>query len=189
MSQLPQRKNIRLKDYDYSSNGMYFITVCCNNKYNYLGKISCDENTTHKISDYHLTDCRGGVLLHPSSEYPIVQLTNIGQIVSEQWYELKNRYQTIGLDQFVIMPNHIHGIISIENDREEQSPSPTISDIICAYKSITTKLSNKSDQSRGRIIWQRGYYEHIIRNQQELQEIREYIVNNPAKWQLDKYYM
>ena len=153
---LSTRKNIRLKNYDYSSNGMYFVTICCR---------------------------RGGALLHP-----IIELSNIGEIISEQWYELKSRYQNILLDQFVVMPNHIHGIIVIDNEQAEQSPAPTIGNIVCAYKSITTKLSNKKENFPGRIIWQRGYYDHIIRYKDELRKIREYIQTNPLKWEDDKYY-
>jgi REP element-mobilizing transposase RayT len=169
---LPIRKNIRLKGYDYSSNGMYFITICCENRNNFFGKI-----------------CRGGALLHP-----IIELSNIGEIISEQWYGLKNRFQNILLDQFVVMPNHIHGIIIIDNERAdtvpervEQSPIP-IGNIICAYKSITTKLLNKYDNLPGRIIWQRNYYDHIIHDENELQRIRQYITDNLAKWHEDEYF-
>ena len=147
---------------------MYFITICCENKKNYFGKICCR---------------RGGALLHP-----IIELSSIGKIISEQWYELKNRYQNILFDQFVVMPNHIHGIIIIDNEQAEQSPAPTIGNIICAYKSITTKLSNKNDNFLGRTIWQRGYYDHIIRNEAEYQKIWEYVDTNQLKWELDKYY-
>jgi REP element-mobilizing transposase RayT len=86
------------------------------------------------------------------------------------------------------MPNHIHGIIMID-ERAEQSPAPTVGDIICTYKSITTKLSNRSNNVYGCTIWQRNYYEHIIRNEKELSEIRQYIFDNPAKWQEDKYFI
>lgn len=166
MDKLPKRKNIRLKGYDYSQAGYYFITICSKDRKKCFGDIS---------------DGRGGALLHP-----IVELSKIGAILLEQWYELKNRYPIIGLDQFIIMPNHIHGIIIIDNELAEQSPAPTIGNIICAYKSITTKLSNRINNSPGRIIWQRNYYDHIIRDERELMKIRQYIINNPAKWQEDR---
>ena len=73
--------------------------------------------------------------------------------------------------------------------RVEQSSTPTIGNIICAHKSITTKLSNKKDNFPGRVIWQRNYYDHIIRDEHELQRIREYIIYNPAKWKDDKYFV
>ncbi|MDF2523989.1 MAG: transposase, partial [Clostridiales bacterium] len=142
MDNLPQRKQLRLKDFDYSQAGYYFVTICTQNRKNYLGEIYC----------------RGGALLHP-----VIELSAAGEIASEQWFELTNRYKNILLDQFVIMPNHIHGIIIIDSGRAEQSPAPTtIGDIICAYKSMTTKLSNKNNNSPGRTIWQKSYYDHII---------------------------
>jgi REP element-mobilizing transposase RayT len=112
----------------------------------------------------------------------------------EQWYELKNRYQNILLDQFVVMPNHIHGIIIIDNEQTDmeservEQRSTTIDNIICAYKSITTKLLNKYDNLPGRIIWQRNYYDHIIHDENELQRIRQYITDNLAKWHEDEYF-
>ncbi len=186
----------------------------------------------------HDTDIRrGGALLHPS-----VELSDVGQIVSEQWFELKNRYPRIELDQFIVMPNHIHGIIIINAEQAEQSPAPTtectrctntraeqspapttecnrgtdtraeqsptpttectrgtdtqveqspaptIGAIICAYKSITTRLANKKHNAPGRIIWQRNYYDHVIRDESDLLNIRQYIQDNPFKWEEDKYY-
>ena len=86
------------------------------------------------------------------------------------------------------MPNHIHGLIIIATEWAEQSPAPTIGNIICAYKSITTKLANKADNLSGRTIWQRNYY-HIIRNEGELTLVRKYIKDNPLKWEEDKYYL
>lgn len=166
---LPKRKNIRLKDYDYSQAGYYFITLCCEDRKNYFGKISY---------------CRGGALLHPT-----VELSDIGKIILEQWYELRNRYPNIRLDQFIVMPNHIHGILTIENEQAEQSPAPTIGVVICAYKSITTKLSNRNDNSPGRTLWQRNYYDHIIRGEEDLLKVRHYIEDNPLKWQEDKYFV
>ena len=164
---LPKRKNIRLKNYDYSSNGMYFITICCKDRINYLGEI-----------------CNRTALLQP-----IVKLSDIGEMISEHWYKLINRYENMLSDKFVVMPNHIHGIIVIDFERAKQSPAPTIGDIICTYKSITTKLANKNNNSPGRTIWQRGYYEHIIRYENEYQKIWEYIDSNPLKWQEDCFYL
>lgn len=167
MNRSPRRKNIRLKNYDYSQPGYYFITICCKDRIKYLGEI----------------DCRDGALLHP-----IMELSNIGHIVKDQWYELINRYPSIKLDQFIVMPNHIHGIIIIDNVRAEQGPAPTISTMVCAFKSITTKLVNKADNSPGRRIWQSNYYDHIIRNEEDLLNIRKYIESNPLKWDDDKYF-
>jgi putative transposase len=123
------------------------------------------------------------------SACPSVELSEIGRIITRQWYELKNRYPHIQLDQFVVMPNHVHGIIILENTRAGQSPAPTVGHIIGSYKSITTKMSNIFDKTPNRYIWQRGFYDHIIRDDNDLQRIRQYIDDNPAKWQEDKYFI
>ena len=122
------------------------------------------------------------------------RLTPIGEIIEREWYSLAERYPHITFDNFVVMPNHIHAIISINWDseiRQEQSPCPThptIGDIICAYKSITTKLCNKNDNITGRKIWHFRFHDHIIRNQDEYQLIWQYIDENPVRWKEDRYY-
>lgn len=150
----PKRKNIRLKEYDYSQNGYYFITICTHNRQQILSELR-----------------RGGVLLRP-----------IGKIAENEINELTKRYK-ITINNYVIMPDHIHMIIEInhDNQRAEQSPAPTIGDIICAFKSITTKIANKKDACFGRQIWQRNYYEHIIRDEKDYINAMEYILNNPLK--------
>lgn len=153
-----QRKQIRLKNYNYSDSGAYFVTICTQNRKQILSKI-----------------CRGGVELLPN-----------GYICENQIKALQIRYN-IKINKYIIMPNHIHLIIIIEN-REEQSPSPTLSDIICAFKSITTKAANKNDNISGRQIWQRSFYKHIIRNEKDYEEIWNYIDTNPLKWETDKFY-
>ena len=170
MNNLPQRKNIRLNDYDYSQNGAYFITICSYNREHIFGRIDVGQG---------LCSCRNVL--------PVCNLSEIGTIVFQQMYELQNRYTDIEIDKFVVMPNHIHVIIFIK--RQEQSPCPTIGDIICAYKSITTKMCNKKDNNtNGRKIWQFRFHDHIIRNEAEYQKIWEYIDTNHLKWQNDCYY-
>ncbi|MEG1044002.1 MAG: transposase [Oscillospiraceae bacterium] len=153
---MPKRKQIRLQGYDYSSNGAYFVTICTNNRQELLCEI-----------------CRGGALLLP-----------IGTICENEISQLQKRYM-IKIDKYVIMPNHIHMVIVIDEERAEQSPSPTISDIICTFKSLTTKLSNANDNITGRKIWQRSFHDHIIRNENEYQKICQYIDTNPQKWDED----
>ena len=155
-----KRKSIRLKNWDYSNNGAYFVTICTQDRLHILCEI-----------------CRGGALLLP-----------IGDICKAQISEFEQRYP-IRIDKYVIMPNHIHMIIIVNKEREEQSPSPTLADIICAFKSITTKLSNQKDNIKGRKIWQRSYHDHIIRNEQEHKKICQYIDTNPLKWELDCYHV
>lgn len=149
-----RRKNIRLNGYDYSKNGFYYITICTHNRQQILSQI-----------------CRGGVLLRP-----------LGQIVKSEIKNLENRYGLI-IEPYVIMPDHVHMIVEIpyRREREEQSPSPTIgiADIMCAFKSITTKKCNNFENRPERQIWQRSYYDHIIRNENDHFAITEYILNNP----------
>lgn len=148
---------MRLCGYDYSQNGKYFITICTKSRREALSDI-----------------CRGGALLRPIGKISETEIRNL----SEQ--------SNINVDKYVIMPNHIHMIITIQ--RVEQSPTPTIADIICAFKSITTKSANKSNSIPGRQIWQRSYHDHIIRNEQEYQRIWQYIDTNPLIWEKDCYY-
>ena len=155
--ELPIRKKIRLKEYDYSRNGAYFITICTQHKRHFLSEI-----------------CRGGALLLP-----------VGQMVENEILALEQKYDLI-VDRYIIMPNHLHLLLRLE--RAEQSPAPTISEVICTLKSITTKKANLCDNTPGRKIWQRSFYDHIIRNEQDYLEIWRYIDQNPLRWELDEFY-
>ena len=171
MNELPKRKQIRLKDYDYSQNGYYFITICTESRQTILSDVR-----------------RGGVLLRP-----------IGKIAENEMVELTKRYK-IEINPYIIMPDHIHMIIKINRKtqraeqspraeqslRAEQSPAPTVCDMICAFKSLTTKIANKNDNCIGRKVWQRNYYEHIIRDENDYITKAEYILNNPLKWELER---
>ncbi|SHF17245.1 transposase [Dysgonomonas macrotermitis] len=172
-----KRKNIRLQGYDYSSEGLYFVTICTQNMKCIFGEV-----TDGKI-EYRDSDVGAGLCSALNSK--IVHLSDIGVIVQNQWLSLPQRFPTIELFNFIVMPNHFHGIIHI---RTEQNPAPTLSDIICAFKSITTKIRNKSFHTTGQKIWQRNYYEHIIRNDRSLIQIADYISSNPVNWQSDRYY-
>ena len=158
---LPKRKNVRLKDYDYSENGAYFITIC-----------SLDKQNIFSVINVGTTTGRPNIL----SDYGIIIENNINNI--------PKIYIGATIDKYVIMPNHIHFIIRIENDIEGGRPMvvPTISKIIQQFKgSVTKKI--------GTTIWQTRFYDHIIRNETEYQEIWKYIDENPIKWQEDKYYI
>ncbi len=160
--ELPKRKSIRLKDYDYSQNGAYFVTICTHNRECIFGEIVVGQG---------LCSCR---------------LTQNGNIIGEEIDALLIRYPGIVISNYVIMPNHIHIIIQIE--RQEQSPCPTVGDVICTFKSITTKKSNLFDNVKGRKIWQFRYHDHIIRNEKEYLKIWQYIDTNPQKWEEDCYH-
>ena len=172
---LPKRKNIRLKEYDYSKNGAYFITICTHNRERLFGE----------FVGQGLCSCR----------LPEIVLSVMGKNISNELLQLEKRYQLMKINKYIIMPNHIHVIVVLDNDRlqnlyelQEQSPCPTIGDIICAFKSITTKQCNKSDNIIERKIWQPRFHDHIIRNDEEYKILWEYIDTNPLKWELDKYF-
>ncbi|NUO08167.1 MAG: transposase [Candidatus Brocadia sp.] len=171
------RRSIRLKEYDYSRNGAYFITVCVYDKKCIFGKIINES----------------------------VELTHIGKMVNDFWYEIPNHFKNVILDTFIVMPNHIHGIIiitgdcmdavstppniNIDNGRDGVSPPKwkrTLGQIIGYYKYQTTKIINQMNKTAGDHLWQRNYYDHIIRNVDNLNKIREYIIQNPLKWALDR---
>ena len=150
---LPQRKNIRLKYYDYSLEGYYFITICTKNKECILSEIkSCGNMNCTSV------------------------LTKEGKIVDKYLNKIKNVYSNIIIDEYIIMPNHIHMILII-NKKENNS----ISKIIQQFKRIVTKELKYS-------LWQKLFYEHIIRNEKEYLMIKQYIINNPYNWKNDKYY-
>ncbi len=111
---------------------------------------------------------------------PNVSLSKYGEIAKEYLYNINSSYENVQLDCFCIMPNHIHCVIII-NKRSPRAAPPTIPKIVNAFKGLSAKKTETD-------LWQRGFYEHIIRNEQELTEIREYILNNPLKWELDKYF-
>lgn len=215
--QIHHRRSIRLKGYDYSQVGLYFITICCQDRAHLFGKI---ENGEMILNEY-------------------------GKIAHEEWDKTEKIRTNCRIHEFIIMPNHIHGIIEIifkkENDRGEskfapteapteaptnnfQSPSQTIGSIIRGFKIATIKrikesiLNNSSskgelqfakieekdkDSSTGELqfaptaptekiksldfkLWQRNYYEHIIRSEKDYHRIAQYIINNPKKWDNDK---
>ena len=164
MRELPVRKSIRLKGYDYSQAGYYFVTLCVEGKHEILGEVDVGQG---------LCSCR---------------LSDIGDIAYTELYKLETRYENIKIDKQVIMPNHIHVIIKI--NRREQSPRPTtLMDIMCAYKSLTTKCYNKTFGISGRTIWQERFHDIIIRNEKQYRFICQYIEENPTKWADDRYFV
>ena len=156
---LPKRKSTRLKNYDYSQNGYYFITICTHKKQKLLCNIV-------------------GEGLAP----PEIVLSKYEKIINTQLLDLEKRYSCIKVDKFVIMPNHIHIILVIQNSGGA-SPSPTISDIICTLKSLTTRMSGLNP------FWQRSFHDHIICSEQDYLKIWNYIDTNPQKWSEDCFYI
>ncbi len=170
------RRSIRLKNYDYSQSGAYFITICTQNRKCLLGNIVRDEMMANEL----------------------------GKMAEFTWYDLPNHNKDIMLDAFVVMPNHVHGIIFITDtvgagskpalpvhSKPAQEAVPKghgLSEIIRQLKTFSAKRINQHRQTPNNPIWQRNYYEHIIRDEFELQKTREYIINNPLNWRTDEDY-
>lgn len=160
-----KRKSIRLKEYDYSQEGYYFITICTQGRRKMLSEIK-NEN------------CRNGFYARPK-----ITLYKFGKIIKDEIEKINEKYENIKINEYIIMPNHIHMIIEI---RAGTRPAPTLNDIIRNFKSMTTlryiKNIKKNFEKR---VWQRNYYEHIIRNEKELYATIEYIKYNPINWDND----
>ena len=173
------RRSIRLKGYDYSQAGLYFITICTQNRLCLFGEIENGE----------------------------MILNDPGIMIEHQWQELIYCFDNIKLHEFIVMPNHFHGIIEfvgvpLVGTQNMEQPStmgqpqgiaPTVGDMVGAFKSLTTneyiRGVKNNDWSRfNKKLWQRNYYEHIIRDEKSYYRILEYIKTNPRKWQDDKYY-
>ena len=160
---MPKRKHPRLGFYDYSTAGAYFITICTQDNRCLLSRIV-------------------GRGLAPAE----IQYTAYGQIAREQLLALEQRYPSVKVDQYVIMPNHIHMILELE-ETAGASPRPTVMDVVCAFKSLTTRYCKKEKPIDK--LFQTSFYEHVIRGQKDYEEIAAYIANNPKQWELDKLYV
>lgn len=182
-SDIHHRRSVRLKDYDYSRVGAYFVTVCAWQR-----------------------ECLFGEVVDGA-----MRLNEYGRVVQACWDDLPDHYPHIELDTFAIMPNHIHGIIVLTDTQNVGAGSPrpetdspmetvpqekgrgtlplqkhTFGQIMGYFKYQSTKHINKIRDNPGCPVWQRNYYEHVIRNEDELTRARQYIVNNPLKWELDE---
>ena len=168
--ELQTRKPNRLKNYDYSQNGAYFITICTKDRKEILSQVIVGEGLAPPVKG-----------LAP----PVLKLLPFGECIKEQINNLEIRYENVKIDNYVIMPNHIHILMRIENQTGGASPSPTVSDIICAFKSLSTLECKKLLPID--ILFQRSYHDHIIRDDIDYQNICQYIDENPIKWAEDKY--
>lgn len=151
------RRSIRLRDYDYSQPGAYYVTICTYEREHLFGRVKDGK----------------------------IALNEYGKAVWECWRELPKRYVTVRLDAFVIMPNHIHAIIILTAGL---SPRASLSEIVRNLKTYSAKWINRLRRSPQAPVWQRNYYEHIVRDNQEWEAIREYIRNNPVNWEQDIEY-
>ena len=165
MKEFPKRKSTRLKNYDYASAGAYFITICTKDRECTLSTISVGQG------------------LAPADNI----LSTYGNIAQEQLMTLESKYNHIQLDKYVIMPNHIHILISLEDKTAGASPCPTISDIVCTFKSLTTRLCRENG-FKDKQLFQTSFHDHIIRDRYDYDKIWEYIDTNPLKWKTDCFY-
>lgn len=183
------RRSIRLRDYDYAQSGLYFVTICVHDRLCLFGDIYND----------------------------VMRLNDAGTMTHQWFIELENKFPDLQCDEFICMPNHIHLIIAKTGKREYQQtvgsdlcvrPSPSestqkgdpngsaspLQKIVQWYKTMTTNEYIRGVKNDGWVtfskrLWQRNYWEHVIRSEQELYEIREYINNNPARWATDELYI
>jgi putative transposase len=162
-----RRRSLRLKDYNYAGSGAYFVTICAKDRLPLFGDVIEGD----------------------------MRLTDYGRIVDQEWKISAKIRREITLDAFIVMPNHIHGIILIEESNVGATGgSPvrsgprrhSLGSFLSGFKSATTKRINDLQRTSGLSVWQRNYYEHVIRNEQSLHCIREYIANNPARWDFDR---
>jgi len=165
-----QRRSIRLKDYDYSKAGAYFVTICTQGR-----------------------ECLLGEVVDAS-----IVLNQYGGIVEQVWCKIPHHFSSVTLDAAVIMPNHFHGIVLIAEESlpvqqnshdlapKQNSKKPTLGQIVAYFKYQSTKLINEAQDLTGVKFWQRNYYEHIIRSEASLARLRTYIAQNPQKWQHDQ---
>ncbi|HEX9756891.1 MAG TPA: transposase [Nitrospiria bacterium] len=169
-----QRHSIRLKGFDYSQAGAYFVTICVRNR-----------------------ECLFGNMVDGK-----VQMNDVGRVVQTVWEELPKRYPGVGTDASIVMPNHVHGIVVFTdhvgaglalsnqnitpNKQGAASSAPTLGDIIRAFKSLSAIGVNRRFGRSGQSLWQRNYYEHILRTEDDLNRIRQYIRDNPMNWETDE---
>ena len=165
-----RRQSMRLMEYDYSQAGAYFVTICV----------------------------REGEPLFGEIVNGVVQLSDFGRVVMECWKAVPEHFQDVELDEFVVMPNHVHGIIvisavgtihelSLQNDPRSRRRM-LLPKVVGYLKMNTAKRINEIRETPGTPVWQRNYYEHIIRHDDEMKQLRNYIANNPIGWESDKYH-
>jgi REP element-mobilizing transposase RayT len=169
-NELKGRRTTRLAGYDYTQPGAYFVTICSYRKERILSKISMET----------------------------INLSPIGLIVDEELHRTSILRGDIVIDRYVIMPNHVHAIIQIlegptpvgaHRDAPLHRPGRSLGSIIGQFKGSVTLRVRKHNRDPDYRVWQRNYYEHVIRDEKDLNRIRRYIQDNPAQWHVDQYYL
>ena len=157
-----RRRSLRLPNYDYSQAGAYFITVCTHGRELLFGDVIDSE----------------------------MELNELGRIAAQEWLKSARLRDEIALDAWAVMPNHVHGIVLITDDRGKgdrpaapAGPRPrSLGALMAGFKSAATKRINAQRSTPSASVWQRNYYERVIRNESALNRIRQYIADNPARW-------
>lgn len=168
--EIHHRRSIRLRDYDYSVAGAYFVTICAFQRECLFGEVVDGE----------------------------MRLNDAGLVVVNGWQSIPRHFPHATLDEFVVMPNHVHGVVFVNNTvgaqfiapNDQCTPimqgamnrAPTLGAIVRAFKARCTHGINQICDNPGVLVWQRNYFERVIRDERELAAIRQYIVANPTKW-------
>ncbi|MBQ4353476.1 MAG: hypothetical protein IJC71_01140 [Clostridia bacterium] len=191
MKELPKRKSTRLKDFDYSSAGAYFVTVCTRDRMQILSEIvqvnHTDTSETQILSEIVTVNHADagktqkfavGEGLAPPEFW--VKLKPCGEIAQEQLRSIEVRFPNISIEDYIIMPDHIHVLICLHESAGGASPSPTLDDVICVFKSLTSRICKQ--QYGIEKMFQRSSAEHIIRSREDYETHRKYIDQNPMRW-------
>ncbi len=167
---MKERRPLRLKEYDYGAAGYYFVTIC-----------------THNRECLFWNGVRAGL-------EPAPTLNRMGEFVLQTWLDLPEHTTGVRLDHFAVMPNHVHGIIVLETpelvgagSKPAHAPTP-LPEVVRQFKTFSARKINTLRASPGKPLWQRSYYDHVIRGEADYLRIWQYIDTNPARWAEDKYY-
>ena len=164
-----QRRSIRLRSYDYTRAGAYFVTLCTKDR-----------------------ECIFGEAIDGQ-----VRLTDMGRVADECWSWILQHFKSVLTDAYVVMPNHLHGVLVVEYrdvwaQHAAPLPKPTgvnpgsLAAVVRSFKSAAAKRINEIRDTPGAPVWQRNYFEHIIRDELSMERIRQYIIENPMRWPLDR---
>ena len=172
--ELPKRKPTRLKNFDYSSAGAYFVTICIRDRMNILSEIV--------KTDLTATDKTNGLAVGEGLAPPeiTVKLKPCGEVVKEQLQLIEARFPSVTIEDYVIMPDHIHAVIFLHEKEGGASPSPTLDDVVCAFKSLTSRSCKQKFGIEK--MFQRSSAEHIVRDRDDYETRRKYIYENPMRW-------
>ncbi|HVU11657.1 MAG TPA: transposase [Phototrophicaceae bacterium] len=170
MSEQSERKSIRMPGYDYRQDGVYFVTICTHQREILFGHVAGET----------------------------VSLNSFGEVVQQRWNELPNHFPSAQLGSFIIMPNHVHAVVVINayligarhasplHSTASNGKRGSLGTIVGSFKSASARIINEQRDTPSAPVWQRGYHDRIVRNERELNAIREYILYNPMRWEADE---